>query len=118
MRTGTGGTVSTIVDTDALSIETGSPGKQFAGRTCFGRKEDPADRSKFRKRALDLKSNAQNMAHAATELELKGYVLLRASHTKPWKQTIARLQTSEGAVIGISHASLYLSETMKDTFAC
>ena len=43
-------------------------------------------------------------------------MLLRASHTKPWKQTIARLQTPEGAVIGISHASLYFSETMKVYF--
>jgi hypothetical protein len=38
------------------------------------------------------------------------------THEKPWKQTIARLQTPEGAIIGISHASLYFSETMKGYF--
>ena len=47
----------------------------------FGRKENPPDRSNS---ACDVGfevENPQSMAHVATELSLKEYVLLRASHT-------------------------------------
>ncbi len=41
---------------------------------------------------------------AAAELKEKGFTLLHDARTEPWRQTVARLQSSEGAIIGISYA--------------
>ena len=40
---------------------------------------------------------------AATELAEKGYRLLVKGRQEPWGQTVARLQSLEGAIIGISY---------------
>jgi hypothetical protein len=32
------------------------------------------------------------------------FTLLHDARTEPWGQTVARLQSSEGAIIGVSHA--------------
>jgi hypothetical protein len=45
-----------------------------------------------------------SVASAAKELQSSGYVLLHDVRTEPWGQTIARIQTPEGAIIGISYA--------------
>ena len=39
----------------------------------------------------------------ADELKEKGFTLLHEAHTEPWGQTVARLQSSEGAIIGLSY---------------
>ena len=36
-------------------------------------------------------------------LKQKGFTLLHEPHTEPWGQTVARLQSSEGAIIGLSY---------------
>jgi hypothetical protein len=36
-------------------------------------------------------------------LKEKGFTLLHEAHTEPWGQTVARLQSSEGAIIGLSY---------------
>ena len=41
---------------------------------------------------------------AAHELERAGYALLHPAREEPWGQTVARLQSLEGAIIGISYA--------------
>ena len=41
---------------------------------------------------------------AAGELEDRGFVLLHAPREEPWGQTVARLLTAEGLIIGISFA--------------
>jgi catechol 2,3-dioxygenase-like lactoylglutathione lyase family enzyme len=75
-----------------------------AAQACFGRKEWPTDRP-IPQASIEFEvEDAESVVSAATELESKGYVLLHASRTEPWKQTIARLQTPEGAIIGISFA--------------
>lgn len=75
-----------------------------AAQACFGRKDWPADRP-IPQASFEFEvENAESVASAATELESKGYVLIHGSRTEPWKQTIARLQTPEGAIIGISYA--------------
>jgi len=76
-----------------------------AAQACFGRKEWPADRPIPQASVEFEVEDAESVASAATELESKGYVLLHGSRTEPWQQTIARLQTPEGAIIGISYAS-------------
>jgi len=37
-------------------------------------------------------------------LKERGYTLLHKARTEPWGQTVARLQSGEGAIIGISYA--------------
>jgi hypothetical protein len=49
-------------------------------------------------------ADQESVAAAAQELQAKGYAVLHAVRTEPWGQTIARIQTSEGAIIGISYA--------------
>jgi uncharacterized glyoxalase superfamily protein PhnB len=41
---------------------------------------------------------------AAEELKEKGFTLLHEARIEPWGQTVARLQSSEGAIIGLSYA--------------
>jgi hypothetical protein len=41
---------------------------------------------------------------AADELKAKGFALLHDAHEEPWGQTVARLLSSEGAIVGISYA--------------
>ena len=41
---------------------------------------------------------------AADELKQTGFALLHDARTEPWGQTVARLQSSEGAIIGLSYA--------------
>jgi hypothetical protein len=48
--------------------------------------------------------DAAAVAPAAQELELAGFALLHPPRTEPWGQTVARLQSPEGAIIGISYA--------------
>jgi hypothetical protein len=49
-------------------------------------------------------ANAAAVAPAAGELEQSGYELLHEAREEPWGQTVARLQSPEGAIIGISYA--------------
>jgi hypothetical protein len=38
------------------------------------------------------------------ELKVKGFMLLHDARTQRWGQTVARLQSSEGVIIGLSYA--------------
>jgi hypothetical protein len=49
-------------------------------------------------------ADAQSVGRAAAELEASGPTLLHSSRTEPWGQTVARLQTPEGAIVGLSYA--------------
>jgi hypothetical protein len=40
----------------------------------------------------------------AEELRRDGFALLHDARTEPWGQTVARLQSVEGAIVGISLA--------------
>jgi hypothetical protein len=46
---------------------------------------------------------------AADELKEKGFTLLHDARTEPWGQTVARLQSSEGLVIGLCYTPLFHS---------
>jgi hypothetical protein len=75
-----------------------------AAEACFGTSEWPSDwpipHVSFEFEVADK----QSVASAAKELQSRGYALLHDVHTEPWGQTIVRLQSSEGAIVGISHA--------------
>ena len=75
-----------------------------AAEACFGTPEWPSDRpvphACFEFEVADMES----VASGAKELQSSGYTLLHDVRTEPWGQTIARIQTPEGAIIGISYA--------------
>ncbi len=74
-----------------------------AARACFGSERWPAERpvpQAFLE--IEVESPAA-VSQAAAELESKGYELLHAARTDPWGQTVARMQTKEGLVLGISY---------------
>ena len=75
-----------------------------AAEACFGTREWPASRPTPQ---LSIEFEVKNVASirlATEELVENGYELLHNVKTEPWGQTIARLQTSEGVIVGISHA--------------
>jgi catechol 2,3-dioxygenase-like lactoylglutathione lyase family enzyme len=74
-----------------------------AARACFGVDIWPMDHpipQMFVEFEVD---KAESVASAAEELESKGYTLLHAPRKDPWGQTVTRLQTKDGVVIGISY---------------
>lgn len=52
---------------------------------------------------LDV-ADAAAVGPAAQELEQAGYELLHPPRKEPWGHTVARLQSPEGAILGISDA--------------
>ena len=46
--------------------------------------------------------DADNVQTAAEELTRAGFTLVHEARVQPWGQTVARLQSSEGMIIGIS----------------
>src|SRR3954471_9355634 len=75
-----------------------------AAEACFGTKEWPEDRPVPQTNvAVDVESAAA-VQEAAEELEAKGFALLHAAREEPWGQTVARLQSIEGSIVGISYA--------------
>ena len=48
-------------------------------------------------------NDAEAVDTAAQELASKGYELLHATRTEPWGQIVARMQTPEGLILGISY---------------
>jgi catechol 2,3-dioxygenase-like lactoylglutathione lyase family enzyme len=74
-----------------------------AAQTCFGTPTWPADRTVPQVSVeFDVATEAA-VAEAARELEARGYRLLHAPRTEPWGQTIARIQSPEGAIVGVSY---------------
>jgi catechol 2,3-dioxygenase-like lactoylglutathione lyase family enzyme len=81
-----------------------------AAQACFGTSEWPSDRPIPQASVEFEVQDAAAVAEAAQELEARGYQLLHTARTEPWGQTVARLLTAEGAIIGISFApSLHTS---------
>jgi len=48
--------------------------------------------------------NPDAVADAAAELEERGFQLLHPVREEPWGQTVARLLSIEGLIVGISYA--------------
>ena len=75
-----------------------------AAEACFGTKEWPADRPiPQMSLEFDVESAAAVQA-AAEELQAKGFSLLHPAREEPWGQTVARLLSIEGSIVGISYA--------------
>jgi hypothetical protein len=75
-----------------------------AAHACFGTDQWPTERPVPQVSIEFDVADASAVDSAARELEQVGYELLHAAREEPWGQTVARLQSSEGAIIGISYA--------------
>jgi len=75
-----------------------------AAAACFGTSDWPADRP-IPQASIEFEvASAEAVGQAARELEEHGYQLLHGARTEPWGQTVARLLSQEGAILGISYA--------------
>ncbi|MFZ0830555.1 MAG: VOC family protein [Thermoplasmata archaeon] len=74
-----------------------------AARVCFGKESWPAGRPVPQMFVEYEVGSPGSVTKAAAELRSKGYTLLHPPRTDPWSQRVARLQTGDGVIIGISY---------------
>ena len=75
-----------------------------AAEACFGTREWPAGRP-IPQISLEFEvESAAAVQPAAEELRSKGFSLLHPAREEPWGQTVARLLSIEGLIVGISYA--------------
>jgi catechol 2,3-dioxygenase-like lactoylglutathione lyase family enzyme len=77
-----------------------------AAEACFGTSAWPADRTVPQVSIEFEVEDAAAVEAGAKELEAKGFSLLHTARTEPWGQTVARLLSAEGSIVGISFAPL------------
>jgi catechol 2,3-dioxygenase-like lactoylglutathione lyase family enzyme len=75
-----------------------------AAEACFGTREWPVDRP-IPQACIEFEvADLDGVTVAAQELQARGYALLHDARTEPWGQTVARILTGEGVIVGISYA--------------
>jgi catechol 2,3-dioxygenase-like lactoylglutathione lyase family enzyme len=75
-----------------------------AAEACFGTTEWPDD-VPIPQMSIEFEvATVDAVAPAAAELRAAGYSLLHAARTEPWGQTVTRILSPEGAIVGISYA--------------
>lgn len=85
-----------------------------ASQACFGTDSWPHERP-IPQTSIEFEvADADSVAQAVSELREKGYDMLHEARTEPWGQTVARLQTSDGMIVGISFAP-WLHEAQSET---
>ena len=75
-----------------------------AAHACFGTPDWPQGRPVPQASVEFEVESFDAVQAAASELRAEGFTLLHDARTEPWGQTVARLQSSEGAIVGISFA--------------
>jgi hypothetical protein len=75
-----------------------------AAEACFGTPEWPADRIVPQASVEFEVEDPDAVARASAELERAGYELLHPARTEPWGQTVTRLLTADGLIVGVSYA--------------
>jgi catechol 2,3-dioxygenase-like lactoylglutathione lyase family enzyme len=75
-----------------------------AAEACFGTAPWPAERPVPQVSIEFDVADEMAVAAAAQELQEAGYELLHPAREEPWGQTVARVQSLEGAIVGISYA--------------
>ena len=74
-----------------------------AAQACFGTQGWPADRT-IPQASIEFDvPDAAAVSAAAQELEAAGHQLLHPPRQEPWGQTVVRLLSPEGAIVGISY---------------
>jgi catechol 2,3-dioxygenase-like lactoylglutathione lyase family enzyme len=77
-----------------------------AAEACFGTAQWPAERPVPQISIEFDVADAAAVGKAAQELQQTGYELLHPARAEPWGQTVARLQSPEGAIVGISYVPM------------
>jgi len=81
-----------------------------AAEACFGTPEWPAGRV-IPQASIEFEvKDAEAVTAAGEELRRAGYELLHPARTEPWGQTVARLLTEDGLIVGISYAPSFHDE--------
>ena len=75
-----------------------------AAEACFGTPEWPADRTVPQVSIEFEVESPEAVAEAGEELQQEGYELLHSARKEPWGQTVARILTDDGVIVGISYA--------------
>lgn len=70
-----------------------------AAKACFGTETWPPDRPVPQ---ASVEFDVDDVTAAAEELATQGYELLHPPRTEPWGQTVARLQSPGGLIVGVS----------------
>jgi hypothetical protein len=71
-----------------------------AAQSCFGTDAWPTH---LPVPQATIEFEVADVESSAAELEGKGYQLLHSAKVEPWKQTIARLISPEGLLVGLSY---------------
>lgn len=74
-----------------------------AAQSCFGTDRWPADLVVPQASIEFEVESEQAVAAAASELAETGYQLVHQARTEPWGQTVARMLTDDGVIVGISY---------------
>ena len=75
-----------------------------AAEACFGTRTWPEEVA-IPQVSIEFEvADADAVAEGAQELRARGYQMLHEAKAEPWGQTVARLLSPEGAVIGLSYA--------------
>jgi catechol 2,3-dioxygenase-like lactoylglutathione lyase family enzyme len=81
-----------------------------AAEACFGRPGWPADRI-IPQASIEFEvEDADAVAAAGDELQRAGFELLHPARKEPWGQTVTRLLTDDGLIVGISYAPAFHHE--------
>ena len=75
-----------------------------AAEACFGTNEWPAELPVPQASVEFDVADTDAVQAAADELVAAGYELLHPTREEPWGQTVVRLLSPEGAIVGISYA--------------
>lgn len=70
-----------------------------AAHSCFGTDSWPAD---IPAPQAWLEFDVQSVEHATTDLESQGYRILVKNKKEPWGQTVTRLLSPEGLLVGVT----------------
>jgi catechol 2,3-dioxygenase-like lactoylglutathione lyase family enzyme len=74
-----------------------------AAEACFGNPDWPADRTRPQASVEFDVESPDAVAAAAEELERAGFELVHPARQEPWGQTVARVISSEGLIVGVSY---------------
>jgi catechol 2,3-dioxygenase-like lactoylglutathione lyase family enzyme len=74
-----------------------------AAQACFGTPTWPADRPVPQVSLEFDVVDADSVSAAADELVAAGYEILHPARVEPWGQTVVRLQSPEGSIVGVSY---------------
>jgi catechol 2,3-dioxygenase-like lactoylglutathione lyase family enzyme len=74
-----------------------------AAQACFGAPDWPEEHPVPQACVEFELESTDAVAAGAAELETQGHVLLHGARTEPWGQTVARMLSPEGVIVGLSY---------------